>query len=278
MRRAGTPRKAAAQLNAHPATVYRRLNAIEREVGAVLFDKVDGRYAPSPITEDILQRAAVIDEHLIELNRGLAGRDARLAGTITVTTTDTLVALVSAALVTFQHAHPEIRLNLVTSNAMADMGRHEADVAVRPTRTPPETLIGRKAGTFGYAIYASQSRTRVQAAGELPSGPWIGLDTTLAAIPAARWLAEHIADDHFALRSNSMLTVTEAARAGLGFALLPTYLGDDPSHGLTRIGQPIAELLSEVWILTHPDLRHTPRIRIFTQIVADQLRAMLAHT
>lgn len=274
---AGSPRKAAASLNTHPATVYRRLNAIERELGAVLFEKIDGRYAPTTVAEEILSRAALIDAHLIELNRRLSGQDARLAGTLTVTTTDTLVGLLSAPLVAFRAAHPEIRLNLVTSNAVADMARHEADVAVRPTRTPPETLVGRKAGTFGYGVYAAKSvAAKVGKTGEVPGGPWIGLDQTLAAIPAARWLHERVADESFVLRTNSMLTATEAARGGLGFALLPSYLGDDPAHRLTRIGAPIDELRSEVWLLTHPDLRHTPRVRVFMQTIAERLKAALA--
>jgi DNA-binding transcriptional LysR family regulator len=63
--------------------------------------------------------------------------------------------------------------------------------------------------------------------------------------------------------------------AGLGLALLPTYLGDDPHHGLVRVGEQIAELRSDVWVLTHPDLMRAARIKVFTTLMVKYLKPML---
>ncbi|MGD9715148.1 MAG: LysR family transcriptional regulator [Thermomicrobiales bacterium] len=272
----GRPRRAAELLGTHPATIYRRLKALELQLGAVIFDKVAGTYVPSSVGDEILTRARDIETQLAELNRHLSGRDVRFMGTITVTTTDTLASRVSAALSAFRRVHPEIGLQLVTSNAMADMGRHEADVAVRPTLNPPETLVGRRVGAYGYGIYAARESGLVcSQPARASSGPWIGLNASLIGHPAARWVDAHVSSSRVVLRTNSMLTAMEAVRAGLGFALLPTYLADDPQYGLVRIGEEIAELRSHVWILMHPDLMRATRIKAFTNIMAKHLKPLL---
>ena len=53
-----------------------------------------------------------------------------------------------------------------------------------------------------------------------------------------------------------------AARQGLGVAALPCYLADrDPR--LVRLTEPMTEMASALWLLTHPDLRRVARVRAF---------------
>lgn len=260
----GGPRRAAVALGAHPATVYRRLKAVEQAAGAPLFERVDGRYQPSDLAREIIAAADENRTRLAELNRRLSGADVRMSGTLAATTTDSLAPLVFEAIERFRRAHPQVQVRLSVSNDFADMARHEAEVAIRPTRTPPETLVGRRAGAFDYGVYAR------------PGAPdaWIALDDSLAAIPAARWLAARAGEADIALRVNSMWAAAEAAAAGLGRAVLPSYLVE--GRPLERVQGPISEIASQVWVLTHEDLRRTPRIRAFVGVAADHLAARLA--
>jgi DNA-binding transcriptional LysR family regulator len=276
----GRPRKAAELLRTHPATIYRRLKALERQLGAAIFDKKAGAYVPSSLGDDILSDARDIEAQLAEVNRRLSGRDVRLSGIVTVTTTDTLVSRVSAALAAFRSAHPQVQLHLNTDNAMADMGRNEADIAVRPTSYPPETLIGRKVGAFGYGIYGARDFARLASPGtvfgaELSDVPWISLGGGLATHPAAQWIEAHVPAHKIVLRTNSMLSAMGAVQAGLGVALLPTYLGDEPRSGIVKIGNDIADMRSDVWILVHPDLMRAPRVKILASSLARYLKPML---
>ncbi len=261
---AGGPRPAALALGAHAATIYRRLKALEGRLGAPLFERVDGRYRATALGREVV---AVADEsrvRLAELNRKLSGADPRMGGQIAATTTDSLAPIVWEAIAVFRAAHPDVGVSLTISNDFADMARHEAEVAIRPTRTPPETLVGRRAARFDYGIYAR------------PDAPeaWIVLDQTLANIPSSRWLAERLGEEPVAARTNSMWAAAEACAAGIGQALLPSYLAI--GRGFERREGPIAQIASEVWVLTHDDLRRTPRIRAFTVTVADHLRAGIA--
>lgn len=263
--RTARPTVAAATLNIHLATLYRRLKDLEREAGTPLFQRLGGRYSPTPLGSELARAASAIQVNLAEAQRRMAGGEQRLEGRITITTADSLVPLVTAMLPAFHRRYAGVRFDLRVSNDFADMARYEAEVAIRPTRSPPETLVGRRAGSFGYGIYV--------ATGAAEDPPWITLDDSLAAIPASRWLSGRMSDDEILLRVNSMWSAAAAAAAGLGKALLPTYLARH--FGLRACGEPVAELESEVWLLIHPDLRHTPRIQAFMEFAASDLRGRL---
>jgi DNA-binding transcriptional LysR family regulator len=190
----------------------------------------------------------------------LSGAATVLAGTIVVTTTDSLAPIVCPAVTRFRVANPLVRIQLKLSNRDADLSRHEAEVAIRPTRTPPETLIGRRATTFSYGIYANNRK---------PAG-WIALDASLGGIPSSRWLKNRLGTESPSITVNSMWAAGQACAAGGGRALLPSYVAKP--LGLHRLEGPIAELESEVWLLTHEDLSRTARIRAFVASVGDHIR------
>jgi DNA-binding transcriptional LysR family regulator len=253
-------------LNTHVATIYRRLKALETHAGERLFDKIDGRYEPTPLGTELAALSDAIQDRLAEAQRRLAGGDKRLGGRIVVTTADSLVPLVSRLIEAFRKEHPSLSFDFVVANSFADIGRYEAEVAIRPTRTPPESLVGQMAGTFGYGIY--------RAAGQGASEHWVALDDSLAAIPSARWLAKELPIGPIVLRVNSMWAAAQAAAAGIGKALLPDYLGREFS--LVREDRLIPEIDSQVWMLIHPDLRRTARVRAFLDFGAPYMRARLA--
>jgi DNA-binding transcriptional LysR family regulator len=263
--RTGKPAVAATVLKVHLATLYRRLKDLERQAGAPLFQKTGGRYSPTPLGAELTRMAAAVEANLAEAQRRLVGEE-RFEGRITVTTADSLVPLVTELLHSFRVKHVGIHFDLIVSNSFADMTRYEAEVAIRPTGTPPETLVGQKAGSYSYGIYAADQNSDAL--------PWIVLDDSLASIPAGRWLANHVSEAEIALRVNSMLAAGHAVAVGVGRALLPDYLARQ--LGLHSIDKRINGLDSEVWLLIHADLRRTPRIITFLEFAGRFLRRRLA--
>src|SRR3546814_9036148 len=96
-------------------------------------------------------------------------------------------------------------------------------------------------------------------------------EETARGIMAVDWLDRHVPGGAVVYRTNSLVNQLAAARAGIGLALLPCYLGDgDP--GLVRLlAQPLPELTGELWIVTHTDLKGTARARAFFDLVGDGL-------
>ncbi len=273
--RSGRMKRAAETLQAHPATVYRRLETLERCLGRALFERAGGRLVPTTLSEEIVGAGEEISSRLDALNRRVAGRDDRLSGMLTLTTTDTLQAIVMPVLAAFGRAQPGLDLRLSITSTMADLGRNEADIAIRPTVAPSETLVGTRVGSFDYAVYT-------RASGALPaslptllaSRGWVAFAGAIAQAPAARWLATNLPEENRYAAVDAMPAAAMAARSG-AYALLPSYLGDDPMLGLARISPPVPELSSGVWLLTHPDLRYAARVRAFMDFAGSALRKAL---
>ncbi|TGP45278.1 LysR family transcriptional regulator [bacterium M00.F.Ca.ET.230.01.1.1] len=262
---AGGVRGAQARLGTHIATIYRQLRELERRTGGALFERLGDNLAPTGRAEPFLDAAEELRDHLAEVERRVAAQDDRLVGPLNVTTADTLLDIACACLKAFGDAHPGIALSLEVNNSFADLGRREADVAIRPTRTPPETLVGRRVARFSYAVFTSDPS---------PAEGWIGLDAALAALPAAQWLKGNVAEGLIKLRVNSLTAAAAAAESGWGKALLPDYIG--AARRLFRMGETIEELGSELWVLSHPDLKGNPRVRAFSDFSAKWLRARLS--
>lgn len=259
---AGSVEAAARTLRVHPATVYRRLTALERGLGRPAFERGAGGLLPTPLGEELAAAWREVDARLGELDRRVQAHDGRLEGELVVTTTDSLLPVVLSALPSFRTDHPAVSIRVVVTNPIADMGRREADVAVRPTVSPPETLWGRRLAPFSYAVY-----------GPDPAAPAIALDGPLADIPSAVWWRTNGGSSP-ALTVNGMWAAAVACSQGLGRAVLPSYM--EGVVRLRRLSAPVPELQSSVWLLFHPEVGRSPRVRLFTRAIGPVLAMALA--
>jgi DNA-binding transcriptional LysR family regulator len=271
--RAGTLVGAARALALNHSTVFRRLGALEAHIGVRLFERFRDGYTPTTAGEEVIALAGRIDADVTAIERRLAGQDLRPTGLVRVTTTDTLVELLTPMLASFRSAHPEITLELAASNAIFNLSRRDADVAVRPSIDPPELLVGRRVATVSFALFAAASYLKRQPKRLEPAQhDWAAPDDTLAHLKAAQWIAATVPAERIFFRTGSLVALHSAVRAGLGIAPLPCYLGDgDPA--LRRLGGIMGEFDAGLWLLTHPDLRRVARIRAFMDFMAPALAA-----
>ncbi len=257
----GSVKAAAAALRIHGATLYRHLRALEASLGGPLFERYDGQLVPTARAEPLLAAEADVRDRLAEVERNIAAQDDRLTGPLHVTTADTLLPIVCRCLRAFALAQPGIAITVSAERAFADLARREADVAIRPTRSPPENLVGTKVAAFAFRPYA-----RADTAG----GGWIGFDAAMAAVPVAAWIRRHVPASDMAVTVGSVTAAADAAEADWGRAVLPDYLGR--ARALVAAGEPVAALASELWLLYHPDLRRNARVRALTEFAAPWLR------
>lgn len=271
--RAGTLVGAARDLALNHSTVFRRLGALETQIGVRLFERFRDGYSPTAAGEEVIGLAGRVAGDVGDLERRLAGRDLRPSGLVRVTTTDTLVEMITPMLAAFRAAHPEITLELAASNAIFNLSRRDADVAIRPATEPPDMLVGRRVATVGFAVYGAPDYLKRRAA-KLPfeQHDWVAPDDSLAHLKPARWIESTFPPSRIVYRASSLLALQYASRAGLGLAALPCYMGDtDPV--LRRLGSPVPEFGSGLWLLTHPDLRRVARIRAFLDFMTPALAA-----
>ena len=260
---------AARALGVNHTTVLRRVTAFEQRLGLRLFERLASGYVLTAGGEELIAAARHVEDTLTALERKLAGQDLRLSGVIRVTTTDTLMgSILPEILAEFRDAHPGIGIEVAVSNAMFNLSKRDADVAIRPAKVAPETLVGRRVAKVAFAVYASRDYVaRRGKIADLRNERWIAPDDSLAETSVTHWMRSQLPGSDITLRADSLVAMRQAALAGLGLAALPCYLGDT-SPGLVCVHPPVEAMETALWILTHEDLRHTARIRAFTEFAA----------
>lgn len=263
---------AARVLRVSHSTVQRRVSAFERSRGLRLFDRLPTGYALTSAGEDFLAVAETMSEIAGDLERRLAGRDLRLEGELRITTTDTLMAsLLPPILRAFQATHPAVDLEVSVATTHANLTRRDADVAIRATSAPPEALVGRRIARIGYALY-SQARGAETAGQNLAKAAYVGPAESLADTVVARWMRAKGLLERARLRCDTVTAMASAAAAGVGLAPLPCYLGDGRPDLIKMKPGLIADMpRSDLWVLSHADLRRSARVRAFTEFTCASL-------
>jgi len=267
--RAGSLSGAARTLGVNHSTVFRRIGAFEELLGVRLFERLPNGYLLTPAGEELRDGALRVEEEIDGLARKVTGQDLRLSGTVRVTTIDMLAfGLLPRHLARFRDAYPGIEVDLVVGNATLNLGRREADVALRVGNAPPETLVGRRVGRLAFAVYGSDGYRARRPQPDLALDDWIGFDSEHEAL--VRRFARFLPEVRPALRTNSVAAALSAAKAGLGLAPLPCGLADlEPD--LVKVAPLPDDFSLDLWLLTHEDLRRAARIRAFLDFLAGAL-------
>ncbi|MDQ0741964.1 DNA-binding transcriptional LysR family regulator [Pseudomonas sp. W4I3] len=251
--RGGTLARAAGLLRVDVSTVFRAVRRLEAALGQTLFEKSRAGYLPTGLANHLAQQAERAEQALEAARIGVEQGGEVISGTVRLTCTDSVLqGLLLPALARFMAAYPALILELSTSNDFANLSRRDADIALRLTRKPPEHLVGRCLGTVTYQVCASADYAREHAGRELGDLAWIAPDDFLPDHPTVAWRREHLPGVRPSYRCNSMQSVTELVRAGLGVAALPDFLIGD---GLQPLGPALAGHDTALWLLTRPDCR-----------------------
>jgi DNA-binding transcriptional LysR family regulator len=267
--RAGSLAGAARTLDLRHSTVFRRIEQAERRLGARLFERARSGWAPNAQGEAVARAAAEMESAALGAERAISGADERLEGTIRIATSELLAGhLLLPLLRRFLAEHPGIEIECDVANRSVDLTRREADMALRATMQPPETLVGRRVAVMRYAVFASKAVLgRRRGAPVLAELPWLGFDDSIAHLQIAKWFADALPQVRPRLRLDSMSALMRAAMAGIGVALLPTFAAaQEPA--LLRVTTPIEGPEMNLWLLNHPDVRRNARVRALTQHLA----------
>ena len=285
LRRAGSLGAAARLLKVEQSTASRRLTALESALGAQLVARTPEGLALSDAGELVADLAQSIDGGVEELLRRIGGEDQRPEGLVRLSTTETFTPLLMGGLIPLRQEHPKIQVQLVVSSAALDLMRRDADVALRLFRETNPALVTRKIGAIGWSVYASRAyldRTGFVLKDDGPGCSFagqavVGYAGAAARSPGAVWLLEHSRPEDVALTGESVPSVMNAVRAGIGLSVLPCFsaLGNAALVRLT----PSVVAHSEAFLVIPPDHRNTVRVRLVMDAVTalfERERALLA--
>lgn len=275
----GSTLAAGRALGASQSTVQRRLAALERQLGRPLVRRSSNGYRLTEFGEQMLPHARHVEQAILSFDQHKQGIARGEFGVIRLTCPEPIMARLTQSefLDRFHTRYPQFRVEFVMSDKYLDIAKGDADVALRSGDTDDNALVGRKVADSLWAIYASrhylEAHGRPASVSELKQHALIGFDETLSKHRLTTWLAEVAPQAKLVASANSILGLVSAAKSGLGVAPLPTALGD-AEPDLVQVLAPVPALQRSWRLLTHPDLRHTPRVAAFFDFVNDELPSL----
>lgn len=273
--RTASVKRAADNLGVNRSTVLRRINAFEATLGVRLFDRLPSGYLLTPAGEQVAAVAEEMEKLVDDGERRVAGQDIKLQGRIRVSISATLLSYILVpAINAFIKTYPQIELEIVTTYGLLDLAKREADVAIRISNDPPEDLVGRRVLRVARAVYEAENDA-LAGVGEGASGQtihhsdgWIGWFPGANSSPLIE--ESDFSDYPIITTITDPHSTVKAIAAGVGISILPCYIGDQEPQ-LRRKAPGKIERATDLWVLTHKDLRQVARIRTFVDFIYEEL-------
>lgn len=268
---------AARQLRVSQPTLSRRISDLEENLGATLFLRTPKGLLLTETGEGILATAKDMESAALAIERRAdAGRDA-LDGVVRVSCTEGLgTQWLPKHLAAFHKTYPRLQVEVVVDNRAVNLVRREADIALRLFRPEQPDLVARKVGHIAMGMYASNeylaSHGMPEQVADLKRHIHIGFDESLTGRSDVQTLERMFSPENILHRSNSFVGQIEAAKQGIGMAMLDCFLAD-PSPDLQRVLPDKLHHDMNVWLVTHAEVGRSARIRVLFDHLAEAFKA-----
>ena len=265
--RAGSFKAAAEVMGVNQSTVFRRIEALEAKLQVRLFERAQTGTRLTPHGEVVLEDVEAVEARLQNAERRVLGADVRLSGTLKISTSDTLgYYWLPSRLAAFKARYPDILVDLDVTTQYRNLSKREADVVLSTAVKQPDTMVGAALAPIDIAFYASASylarAERPTSVGDLAAHDMLLPGSALAGLALSKWLARHVPASAAAMLSDKFTSLYHLCKEGLGIAPLPSYV-PQPGDGLQRLMPAGGNHGMHIWLLTHPDIRHSARVAAF---------------
>lgn len=276
--RNGTVSAAAQELGVSHATVLRRIDQFEQELGTKLFKRLQSGYQLTLEGKALFEEAQNVEAATMRIQRQFEGGDEQMSGAIRITQPENEVVDLYPLYAKFIKRYPDITLEILSTAKISNLNRQDADVALRFTLEPDELLVGRCLGPVHFGAYASKSylRNHQRKLDELELNDcdwilWQPESNRMDKSAQLDWLKQRMDEPHIIMRTSSVSDIISAIRSGIGVGFVSHPIA---AHYPDLVALPNAKFTSmlKLWILTHRDLRNQARVKCFMRFIADELK------
>lgn len=270
---------AAKSLDSSQPTIGRHLAELERQLGVVLFERTGRGLVPTRVALSVAEHARAMAGSAEAIGRILTGQTQQLAGTVRITASQAVATcMLPGLLAQLREQEPSIAIEVVASNAIDNLLRREADIAIRMVRPDQASLIARRIGQVEIGAYGQREYLRRRGVPRTPADllrhDLIGLDRDDLIVRSFRAMGQPIEREAFGLRSDDHLVLWQALRAGLGIGFAARWLAErDPNVQRVLPDLPVPPL--PVWLTVHREIRSSARIRAVFDFLARAIPTIL---
>jgi len=272
----GSTMAAGAALKTSQSTVFRRVGALEDELGVTLFERRASGYTLTPAGTALLPLAQRVEAEVEVFMRAAASEGRRQTTVIRFSAPEiALEYMLPPVMAAFRERYPDVRVELIASDRKVDLASGEADVAFRSNPSEDADLFGRRIAYDRPQLTASRdyaARHPLPATDAEVADHDVVSPTSVLAALLAEWFTRTVPAHRILLAPDSMGSALTAARSGLGLAILPQFIADrDPLLVPAPLELPLPTF--ELWVVSHQRLRGSPEIHAFMDFIVDYVAA-----
>ncbi len=269
----GSLSRAAKDLKISQPTLSRRIAALEEQLNARLFVRTPRGLLLTDDGEAVLEGARRVEIEALAIERKADASQQTLTGTVRISLTEALGTVwLPPKLAAFHAKHPGLCVEVNVDNRAVDLVRREADIAVRMFRPSQADLIAKKVGDVVMGLYATTEylarHGRPETLEDLKKHALVSFDTGMLHNPAVQKLESNFLREKIVHRSGSFIGQLAATRAGIGIGVHDCFMAD-PCADMERLLPQYFHHRLEVWLVTHPDVRRSGRIRAVYDFVSE---------
>lgn len=271
----GSLSAAARKLGLTQPTLSRQVAAIEQRMGVTLFERVGKSMVLTPTGMDLLEHARAMGAAADALSLAATGRSQAVGGVVSVSASDVVAAVLLPPLVKqLREREPGIAVEVIPSNALSDLLRREADIAVRHVKPEQPELIARFIREATAHFYASEAWVKThghpRSAEDAAHLPFVGSDRQGRYLAYLRAHGLNLSEANFSCYADHTVTHWALVQQGLGIGAMMEEIARD-MPGLVRVLDDLPPIQFPVWLVTHRELRTSRRIRVVFEALAEGL-------
>jgi DNA-binding transcriptional LysR family regulator len=274
----GSTLAAGRRLRVSQTTVARRVAALEDALGLALFERLQAGYAPTAACRALLAQAQAVETAATAFLDASASQLRESGGMVRLTMEEIMAtAFIPAVLGPMRAAHPDILVEIDSSDTLRDLATGAADIAIRSCAKPEGAgLVGRRIAEDAWTLYCSrgyaEARDVPRTLADLKAHPIIGGGSPGVARVYDKWLGRQDLTGAVVIRQGSVSGLLAAVRAGAGIAILPALVAESEPDLVRCMSLHSPGGRRSVWLLTHERHRHEPRIRRIMDFLALELK------
>jgi DNA-binding transcriptional LysR family regulator len=271
----GSLSAAARKLGLTQPTLSRQVAAIEQRMGVTLFERVGKAMALTPTGLDLLEHARAMGAAAEALRLAATGRSQAVGGVVSISATDAVAAHLLPPLVRqLREKEPGIAIEVISSNALSDLLRREADIAIRHVKPEQPDLIARFIRQAAANFYASEAWVKVHGhprrAEEAAHLPFVGSDRSGQFLAYLRQHGLPVSEENFSCYCDHSVAHWALVRQGMGIGAMMDEIARD-TPGIVRVLDDVPPVRFPIWLVTHRELRTSQRIRVVFEALAQGL-------
>lgn len=273
----GSLSAAAVELYMTQPTLGRQVSALEKALGVALFERVGRGLVLTPNGEQLLAHVQQMAASADQLTWSASGQSQHIAGKIIITATDVMAYhVLPPILIELRRAEPELDIEVIAANSVSDLLRREADIALRAFRPTEPELIGRKLKDETSYLYAAHSYLsqlgHPEQVADYSDADFVGFNDNQRYLDVLRGWGFKVQEDNISMVCESLIIHWQLVLAGAGVGVMLGAIGE-PEPRVRRIVPSLPPFVSELWLVTHRDMKTNARVRRVFDFLANHLSA-----